>query len=140
MDKRKNAAEQMFNDALDFINDAAKEIERYANNYTTAPETDLIETKNNIIVCTNLPGIKKEDISLDLNEDELKIKVMDHEDVMMEEGAEIRQKGRRYGKINRVIKLPERIIAKESNAKLENGVLTVTMPKAEKDRYEVKIE
>lgn len=139
--KRRTSIDQMIDDAMAKINDAADEIERSIYSYTSAPETDLIETYDDIIVHTNLPGVKKEDIKLDLTEKKLKIKVMVYEEPLMREGAEIKQKGRKYGKIKRVVKLPKKVMASKATAKLENGVLTVTMPKAEKKmRHEVPIE
>ncbi len=139
--RKKTSLDQMIDDAVDYINYAADEIERSISSYTTAPETDLIETYDNIIVHTNLPGVKKEDINIDLTEDKLIIKVMGYTGAPMEEGAQIKAKGRKHGKIKRVVKLPEKIIVEGATAKLENGVLTVTMPKAEKKvRHSVPVQ
>ncbi|MGB9979868.1 Hsp20/alpha crystallin family protein [Methanobacterium sp.] len=139
--RRKTSIDKIIDDAMDYINDAADEIEKSISSYTSAPETDLIETYDNIIVHTNLPGVKKEDITIDLTDEKLKIKVLGYEATPMEEGAQVRAKGRKHGRIKRVIKLPEKVIVEETVAKLENGVLTVTMPKAEKKvRHEVPIQ
>ena len=143
MDERpkRTSIDQIFDDAMTYISDAAEEIERSISSYTVAPETDLIETYDNIIVHTNLPGIKKEDITLDLTEDELIVKVVGYARSPMGEGAQIKAKGRKQGRIKRIIKLPEKVIVEEAVAKLENGVLTVTMPKAEKKvRHSVPIQ
>ncbi len=138
---RRTSIDQIIDDAMAYVNDAADEIERSIYSYTSAPETDLIETYDNIIVHTDLPGIKKEDITLDLTEDTLKIKVMGRVRAPMGEGYEIKQKGRKHGRIKRVVKLPEKVIVEAATAKLENGVLTVTLPKAEKKvRHEVPIQ
>ncbi len=137
---RKASIDQIIDDAMAYVNDAADEIERSIYSYSSAPDTDLIETDDNIVVHTDLPGIKKEDITLDLSEDTLKIKVMGSVKGPMEEGAQVKQKGRKHGRIKRVVKLPEKVIVDAATAKLENGVLTVTMPKAEKKvRHEVPI-
>jgi HSP20 family protein len=139
--RKRTSIDQIIDDAMDYINDVSDEIERSISSYTSAPETDLIETYDNIIVHTNLPGVKKEDITLDLTEEKLKIKVSEYERVPMEEGAQVKAKGRKHGKIKRVVKLPEKVIVDGAAAKLENGVLTVTMPKAEKKvRHEVPIQ
>ena len=138
--KRRTSVDKIIDDAMDYINDVSDEIERSISSYTGAPETDLIETHDNIVVRTNLPGIKKEDIKIDLTEEKLEIKVSGYETVPLEEGARVRAKGRRHGKIKRVVKLPEKVIVEEAAAKLEDGVLTVTMPKSEeKVRHEVPI-
>ena len=138
---RRTSIDQIIDDAMAYVNDAADEIERSIYSYTSAPDTDLVETYDNIIVHTNLPGIKKEDITLDLTEDKLTIRVMGYTKAPMEEGAQIKQKGRKHGRIKRVVKLPEKITVNAATAKLEDGVLTVTMPKAEKKvRHEVPIQ
>lgn len=138
--RRRTSIDKIIDDAMDYINDAADEIERSISSHTGAPETDLIETHDNIIVHTNLPGIKKEDIKIDLTEEKLKIKVLGYEETPLEKGAQVKSKGRMHGKIKRVVRLPEKVIVEEAAAKLENGVLTVTMPKAEKKvRHEVPI-
>lgn len=139
--RRRTSIDQIIDDAMAYVNDAADEIERSISSYTTAPETDLVETYDNIIVHTNLPGVKKEDITLDLTEEKLKIKVRSYEEAPMEEGTQIKIKGRKHGKIKRVVKLPEKVIVEGATAKLENGVLTVTLPKAEKKvRHSVPIQ
>jgi len=139
--KRRTSIDRVFDDAMAYINDTVDEIERSISSYTSAPETDLIETYDNIIVHSNLPGVKKEYITLDLTEDKLEIKVMEYEETIMEEGALIKRKGRKHGKIKRVVRLPEKIVVEEATAKLENGVLTVTLPKAEKKvKHEVPIQ
>ena len=138
---RRTSIDQIIDDAMAYVNDAADEIERSISSYTSAPETDLIETYDNIIVHTNLPGVKKEDITLDLTEEKLKIKVLGYEATPLEQGAQVKAKGRKHGRIKRVVKLPEKVIVDGATAKLENGVLTVTMPKAEKKvRHEVPIQ
>ncbi len=139
--RRKTSIDKIIDDAMDYINDVSDEIERSISSYTSAPETDLIETYDNIIVHTNLPGVKKEDITIDLTDEKLKIKVLGYETTPMEEGAQVKAKGRKHGRIKRVVKLPEKVIVDKAAAKLENGVLTVTMPKAEKKvRHEVPIQ
>jgi len=139
--RKRSSIDRIIDDAMGYISDAADEIERSINSYAVAPETDLIETYDNIIVHTNLPGVKKEDITLDLTEDELIVKVMGYIKSPMEEGTQIKAKGRKQGRIKRAIKLPEKVIVEEAVAKLENGVLTVTLPKAEKKvRHSVPIQ
>lgn len=138
--RRRTSIDQIIDEAMDYISDAADEIERSINSYTSAPETDLIETRDNIIVHTNLPGVKKEYVTLNLTDNQLEIKVSGHRETPMEEGTHVRTKGRRHGRINRVVKLPQKVSVDQSAAKLENGVLTVTMPKAEKkESHEVPI-
>ncbi len=138
--RKRTSIDKIIDDAMDYIGDVSDEIERSISSYTSAPETDLIETHDNIIVHTNLPGIKKEDIKIDLTEEKLKIKVLGYEETPLEKGAQVKSKGRRHGKIKRAVRLPEKVIVEEAAAKLEDGVLTVTMPKAEKKvRHEVPI-
>ena len=42
--RKRTSIDKIIDDAMDYINDAADEIERSISSYTSAPETDLIET------------------------------------------------------------------------------------------------
>ncbi|MCE5214136.1 MAG: Hsp20/alpha crystallin family protein [Methanobacterium sp.] len=131
---RRNIAEQLFNDALNTIKESQGELEKTISGYTSGvsgrPLVDVIEDYNNIIVITDLPGFKKEDIKLDISEATLEITANFQEDIL-EEGYSYIKKERKYGEINRKIELPVRIKIDESQADFENGILKVTMPKKE---------
>ncbi|GLB42406.1 putative small heat shock protein (HSP20) family protein [Lyophyllum shimeji] len=94
------------------------------------PRMDLHENaEKNIVTATfELPGLKKEDVNIDLQNGRLTISAEakmseEHE----ESGYAVRE--RRFGKVSRALQLPQGVKEDEIKASMENGVLTVTFPK-----------
>ncbi len=92
--------------------------------------TDMVETKDNIIVKMSAPGVKPEDIDISVVGDTLTIKGETKSEGQFEEGNYIR-KERRFGAFQRTLSLPASVTSDKAKAEFENGVLTLTLPKAE---------
>lgn len=142
--KRKSNFERLIYSKMNFAmnivhevaKDLSKELEKTVNTYSNAPEKELIETSKDLIAHINILGVPKEDIMINLTENKLEIKVGYVKD---EENNRIRH-NRKYNKIKKEIMLPKRIVVEDSTADLENGILTVRMPKKiRKVRYEVPV-
>ena len=101
---------------------------------------DVAEQDDKFVVKASVPGINPEDIEVTLNEGVLTIKGETKEDRdVEEENYHLRE--RHYGSFMRRITLPSNIDAEKVEATNENGVLTLTLPKAEElkpKRIEVK--
>jgi HSP20 family protein len=91
---------------------------------------DVVETKDDVTVKASVPGIKPEDIDITIAGDLLTIKGEFKSEHKSEEANVVRQE-RRYGKFERALSLPTHIVADKARAEFENGVLTLTLPKAE---------
>jgi HSP20 family protein len=142
--KKRSAAEEMFNDIMGTIKDKQKDLERTVNEYTSnmplRPTMDVIEDGEQLTVITDLPGVKREDIKLDITEDTVEI-TADFNQEFEVEGKDFIRMERTYGKANRVITLPAKIEINETSAKFENGVLTIILPKVEKKpTFQVKVD
>ncbi|EIN11781.1 HSP20-like chaperone [Punctularia strigosozonata HHB-11173 SS5] len=104
------------------------------------PRMDLHENKdsNTVTATFELPGLKKEDVSIDVHNNRLTIsgesKVSSEHD---ENGYAVRE--RRFGKFSRSLQLPQGIKDGEIKASMENGVLTVTFPKSAPEAAPKKI-
>jgi len=92
---------------------------------------DLHEDANNNLVTATfeLPGLKKEDVQIDLHNNRLTISgeanlSSDHN----EEGYAVRE--RRFGRFSRTVAIPNGTKPEQIKAAMENGVLTVTFPKS----------
>ena len=96
-----------------------------------SPAVDLEEKDGNYLVTVDLPGLKKEEIKIDLHENVLSIS---GERVREEQSEGGRYSERSYGKFMRTFSLPTTGDADKINAQFENGVLKVTLPKAETAR------
>jgi HSP20 family protein len=90
---------------------------------------DIRETEKEYIVDAEIPGVKKEDIKLDLRDDILTISVEQNEQVNEERDNYIR-KERRYGSFSRSFCV-ENAKNEAVTAKYNNGILTITLPKQE---------
>ena len=90
--------------------------------------TDVYETDQKLVYETELPGVKKDEISITVEDDKLVIsgEVKRNEDIERENYFRI---GRRYGRFQRCFPLPtDRIESKQITAKVEDGILRVTAP------------
>nr|CAG8614976.1 9844_t:CDS:2 [Entrophospora candida] len=96
-----------------------------------APLLDLHEDAKEYTLSTELPGIKKEDINIDIRDNTLYISGETKEEKKSEEGGTTHIQERRWGSFSRTLALPRNVKADEIVAKYENGVLEVKIPKAE---------
>ncbi|KYK38266.1 MAG: Hsp20/alpha crystallin family protein [Theionarchaea archaeon] len=102
--------------------------------------TDIQETDAEVIATVELPGMKKEDISLTVTEYALEVKAeMKEEEKKEEEGYKSYR--RRYAGFYRRLPLPAAVKSEDAKATYKNGVLEVTMPKTKKEKKkEITIE
>ncbi len=96
----------------------------------TSLAVDMYETDQDVVVKSTVPGIKPEDIDITITGDTLTIKGETRAEEKVEETNYIRQE-RRYGAFARSLALPTAIVADKAKAEFEDGVLTLTLPKAE---------
>jgi len=95
------------------------------------PAVDLYEDKDNVTVQAELPGLKKEDISIQLDDGLLTISG-ERKQEQKDESAESYRSERFVGRFQRVITLPSEVDAEKIKATYTDGILTVTLPKSEK--------
>ncbi len=94
------------------------------------PPLDLSEDKDNVYVRIELPGMRKEDIDLSLHEGSLSISgERQHEE--KHKDAEVYRAERFYGRFQRTITLPAPVVVEKVKAHYQDGILSVTLPKAE---------
>lgn len=99
------------------------------------PEADVQETENELRVTVEIPGMKPEDIDLDLENNVLTISGEKNQTSEEEgEGNTWHLSERRYGKFTRSFVLPRDLEADRIDARYDNGVLRVTIPKSERAR------
>ena len=94
------------------------------------PAVDVYEDKDNLLVTAELPGLKKEDIEISLHEGFLNL-AGERKQEEKREGTELYRVERRVGRFHRSINLPCSVEADKIKATYNEGVLTVTLPKAE---------
>jgi HSP20 family protein len=118
----REAMDQLFNDAFTHP--------RGTSGVSIVPAFDLYETEDEVVVKANLPGMKADDVQLSVTNGVLTLR------------GEVKQETdkkdatwhifeRRYGAFERSVSLPTDVQSDKAKADFEDGVLTISLPKAE---------
>lgn len=94
------------------------------------PVLDVFDDKDHLTVTLELPGLKKEDIDLSLHDGVLTVSGERKSEREAQEGEAFRSE-RYFGRFQRSVTLPTAVDASKVNAAYKDGILTVTLPKAE---------
>lgn len=94
------------------------------------PAVNIHENKENFYIRAELPGISSQDLDLQVAGRNLSI-TGERKIESRGEGVKYHRKEREAGKFSRVIGLPGDIDASKIDARVVNGMLTVTLPKSE---------
>jgi HSP20 family protein len=95
-----------------------------------APLVDIEETEDDILITAELPGMKKEDIKISVSEGRLHIAGVRSKE-KEEKGKTFHRIERVYGRFERVVPLSVEVEAGKTKATYEDGMLKVSLPKAE---------
>src|SRR5512138_394976 len=91
---------------------------------------DMIETNDALVIKAVVPGVKPEDINISVTGDTLTIQgEIKEEQETREHNVHVRE--RQYGRFSRTVSLPTAVMADKADAQFEQGILTLTLPKAE---------
>lgn len=97
------------------------------------PSVDISETEDAYKVKVDLPGIKPEDVEINVSDDRLTIQGERKEEAETDDKeTKVHRVERRYGSFYRSIALPPGTKADEIAAESDNGVITISLPKGEK--------
>ena len=108
---------------------------------TLLPHTDVYEEKGELVMQTELPGVKEDDLEVMLEGDILTVKAEKKKEVA--ENASHHARERYYGKYVRSMSLPYNVDGEKVSATFKDGVLELRIPKAEEakaKRIEVKAQ
>jgi HSP20 family protein len=92
-----------------------------------APDIDVFQRGDELVVRADLPGLTKNDVTVDISDDVLTIQG-ERKSGREEEREGIYHMERSYGSFRRVIPLPEGAITEKAKANFREGVLEVTIP------------
>lgn len=104
----------------------------------TAPAINVIESATDYKVEVAAPGMKKEDFNIHINEDNDLVISMEKKEETKEEDKETRYLRREfsYSKFQQTLILPDDVDKDQIDAKVENGVLTIDLPKRKPEQAE----
>jgi HSP20 family protein len=92
------------------------------------PLADVKETEEAIVVTMDLPGVDKQDVDISISDDELRVVAEKRAETEVSE-KDFHKRERTYKRFERMVKLPVAVKIEEAKAKLESGVLEITLPK-----------
>ena len=95
-----------------------------------APKMDINETKKEITVSAELPGLKPEDVEISLHDNVLTIQG-EKQAEKEEEDVHSYYVERSYGSFARSVRLPSQVDAEKIEASLKDGLLKITLPKSQ---------
>ena len=96
----------------------------------SSPAIDMYQTDDDVVVKAALPGFKADEVQINVTGDVLVLRgEMKHEEEQKDKAWHIRE--HRWSSFERSITLPTDVKADKAVADYENGILTVTLPKAE---------
>ena len=97
------------------------------------PVVDTYEKEDAVMIKADLPGVKKEDISIDIRQNVLTLSgERSHEKDIRED--QFHRRERYFGRFQRSFTLPENVDPEHVDARFKDGVLEVRVPKTEKTR------
>jgi HSP20 family protein len=106
-------------------------VSQFARTAAFMPTTDVTVSDGDLVLTMDVPGVAEADLSIELRDGYL---VVHGERKLPEvpEGAKIAHRERAFGKFERLIKVPDGVDADAIAAHLDNGVLSLIVPKPER--------
>ena len=141
-------AEKVLGDIISKFKQGTEQINEMMADYTKEskskksfklPLVDVFDTNEEVILIADIPGVKKEHINLGISKNCVEIEVK-YKDVPDIKDSKFIINERSYGIKKRKIPIKADINVKKANAKWEDSVLTITLPKKERDLTKIDIE
>lgn len=101
----------------------------YSDTNTTIPSVNILENQDGFKIEVAAPGLNKNDFKIEVNQGALKISSEKHEERESEEEGKYSRKEFSYQSFSRSFNLPVTVESDKIEAKYENGILTVSIPK-----------
>ncbi|MEN9517598.1 MAG: heat shock protein Hsp20 [Cyanobacteriota bacterium] len=105
-------------------------------NFSKVPAAELTENEENLVLKLEVPGMQPADLNIEAASKSISISGERKSETQTEEEGKTRTEFR-YGSFQRVIPLPVRIQNTEVKAEYKNGILHLTLPKAEAEKNKV---
>ncbi|MCP3058506.1 Hsp20/alpha crystallin family protein [Myxococcus sp. K38C18041901] len=106
------------------------------------PAADILESEAGVTLHLDVPGVDAKDIQVTVERDVLTVKA-ERKAQPVAEGVSVRRQERAQGSFTRSFSLPETVDATKVEARYEQGVLTLTLPRREESKprvIEVKVQ
>jgi len=98
------------------------------------PKVDILDHDNDIEIQAALPGVKKEDLDISINNQTITIRTTSKEEKKEEEKGKYFRREITRGEFQRTLSLPDNVDGDNAKASFKDGILKVTIPKTEKSK------
>lgn len=109
----------------------------YNDEYKCGMPVEIDEKEKEYCVKAELPGVKKEDLDIDLEKNRLTISAKKEEE-RKEDTKGFRKSEFKYGEFSRTVYFPDEIDIEKTTAKLEHGILRIEAPKINAEKVTSK--
>lgn len=120
--------ESMFEDFFAPAAQAAA-LSRWPEEGISSPRLNVTENEKSFMVQAEMPGVKKEDVKVAIDNQRVTIEAETHHEEQQSEGESVVYSERSARKFMRSFLLPSEVDDSTADARLEDGVLTLTLPK-----------
>jgi HSP20 family protein len=122
----REAMDRLFDDAFT----RPFSLSREGGSSWSSPAIDMYQTNNDVVVKAALPGIRADEVQINVTDDILTIRgETKHEEEKKDRSWQIRE--HRWGSFERSVRLPTGVVSDKAKADFDNGILTITLPKTE---------
>lgn len=129
-----NSLQRQFNRMFDDVITPASATE--FGNFSKVPAAELTENEDNLVLKLEVPGMKPAELNIEATAKSISVSGDRKSEVTSEEEGKTRTEFR-YGSFQRVIPLPVKIQNTEVKAEYQDGILHLTLPKAEAEKNKV---
>lgn len=114
-------------------NEIEKIFNVFSRNDYFAPVCEIMDEEKSYSLSLDIPGMKEQDLDIEIKDNHLHISGERKFEERTDKNNVLRSE-RRYGKFERVFSLPQNVNTELIQARFENGVLDITLPKEEKSQ------
>ncbi|KCV25662.1 Hsp20/alpha crystallin family protein [Bordetella bronchiseptica] len=104
-------------------------VRQQAGNGAAGMDVDITESDNEYVLKAEVPGIAKENISVEIDNNTITIRAKKMRDEEFKSGERVIRQERFWGEYERTIMLAGSVDQAKAKARYENGLLTLTLPK-----------
>lgn len=117
--------ERLFDDGLTGLFSEGRDL----SSNLRSPALDVSETERSYLVKLDLPGVSKDAVKITIDGRQVNVDAEQRPDAGKKEGERVLYRERSLARFSRSFSLPEEVSQSDSNAKMDNGVLTLTLAK-----------
>lgn len=120
-----------WNQSLEWEKEVEKIFDAFSKNNNWTPATEVIDEEKAFILSMDIPGLRKDELDIEVKENKLFVSG-ERKQLERDEKSSVMRSEKRYGKFSRAFTLPQNVNTDSIEARFENGVLEIAIPKEEK--------